>query len=164
MPTPTLHYLCGECAEVQNTSNSSTLDDEGLADTRRNLIKYGPLHKTTPGTVAGEGSYRQCTICGCDTLCGVVAYTTAPTTRNYLAEVAALDRQAFSYYQTLRALVAAAATEGRATYLPAGARGNATALVHIDGVEVGQASTCAHWCTPAPGRGVYSEVALIPNF
>lgn len=48
------------------------------------------------------------------------------------------------YFSELRDRVAEAAAEGRATYLPAGARNNATALVLIDGEIVGQASTCMH--------------------
>ena len=45
-------------------------------------------------------------------------------------------------YGKLRARVRDAAREGRATFLPAGARGNATAMVLIDGEPVGQAVTC----------------------
>lgn len=60
---------------------------------------------------------------------------------DYLAEIAALDTRAFSYFNRMREIVLTAAADGRATYLPAGARDNTTARVLIDGVEVGQASS-----------------------
>jgi hypothetical protein len=44
-------------------------------------------------------------------------------------------------YSAQRNLVAEYAAQGRATYLPAGARNNATAEVYIDGIRVGAASS-----------------------
>lgn len=68
-------------------------------------------------------------------------------------------------YAALRAQVLAAAREGRATYLPAGARANPTAQIFIDGEYIGQASTVAHYVrtdhdNPA---SVYAETVLLPG-
>lgn len=69
-------------------------------------------------------------------------------------------------YSELRERVLRAAREGRATFLPAGARGNPTARIFIDGVYVGQASTCEHYVrtdhtNPA---SKYSETKLLPGY
>jgi hypothetical protein len=64
---------------------------------------------------------------------------------------------------SLRVRVRDAAAQGRATYLPAGARDNATAMVLIDGTPVGQASTCMTFVRLV---GLYSptgETSLIPR-
>lgn len=60
----------------------------------------------------------------------------------------------------LRAEVAEAIVEGRATYLPAGARDNATARILVDGVEVMQASM---FTEPLfyRSRGTFGETALM---
>lgn len=69
-------------------------------------------------------------------------------------------------YAALRAQILAAAREGRATYLPAGARGNATARVYIDGDYIGQASTVAHYVRTDHGNAasVYAETVLLPGY
>lgn len=65
----------------------------------------------------------------------------------------------------MRRRVLEAAREGRATYLPAWARDNATARVLIDGEEVGQASTVAHYVRQAPDApSVFGERALLPEY
>ncbi|WP_195173693.1 hypothetical protein [Mycobacteroides abscessus] len=73
----------------------------------------------------------------------------------------------FNYYNELRETVRQAAADGRATYLPAGARDNATARVLIDGEEVGQASTCMHLVRLDPADPNYGrhfgEQRLIPD-
>lgn len=69
-------------------------------------------------------------------------------------------------YPALREEVLVAARQGRATYLPAGARGNATAQIYIDGVLVGQASTVGHYVREAPDASAsrFAEIALVPGF
>lgn len=71
-------------------------------------------------------------------------------------------------YNALRAEVLAAAREGRATYLPAGARDNRTAQVFIDGELVGQASTCMHYVREDPtapaSATMFGERPLIPGY
>ncbi|WKX01989.1 hypothetical protein Q3O43_29375 (plasmid) [Rhodococcus aetherivorans] len=69
-------------------------------------------------------------------------------------------------YAALRAQVLAAAREGRATYLPAGARANATAHVYIDGEYIGQASTVAHYVRTDPDNpaSAYAETVLLPGY
>lgn len=67
-------------------------------------------------------------------------------------------------YNALREYVAEAAAEGRATFLPAGARDNATALILVDGEVVGEAVTVGHLVdidldTPA---SVFGERRLRP--
>lgn len=47
-------------------------------------------------------------------------------------------------WTALRSMVREAAAEGRATYLPAGARSNPTALVLVDGLVVGEAASLMH--------------------
>lgn len=67
-------------------------------------------------------------------------------------------------YEELRMLVAVAAAEGRATLVPAGAQGNKTALVEIDGVLIAQASVCTHLVRESPrdDAPVYGTKLLIP--
>lgn len=66
----------------------------------------------------------------------------------------------------VRAEVLAAAREGRATYLPAGARDNAVALVYIDGELVGQASEVGHYVriNHSDPRSKYAESVLLPGY
>ncbi|HMH59032.1 MAG TPA: hypothetical protein VK537_07610 [Galbitalea sp.] len=66
-------------------------------------------------------------------------------------------------YGDLRIRVRDAAREGRATYLPAGARDNAVAMVLIDGEPVGQASTCMTFVRLVGLYSPFSEVRLIPK-
>lgn len=68
-------------------------------------------------------------------------------------------------FNTQRKLVAKYAAEGRATYVPAGARGNSTAEVHVDGVKVGQASSLVdpNLVAEEPGKSTYGERKLVPN-
>jgi hypothetical protein len=67
-------------------------------------------------------------------------------------------------YGLLRLRVLDAAVEGRATYLPAGARDNATAMVLIDGEPVGQASTCMTFVRRVdPAISTFSAVQLVPK-
>lgn len=69
--------------------------------------------------------------------------------------------------QTMRDVVTEAARNGKATYLPAGARDNATAIVLIDGVNVGQASTLMHGVKIDPSdpasKTMFGECRLIPD-
>lgn len=67
-------------------------------------------------------------------------------------------------YEELRMLVAVAAAEGRATLVPAGAQGNKTALVEIDGVLIAQASVCTHLVRESPrdDAPVYGTKLLVP--
>lgn len=66
--------------------------------------------------------------------------------------------------EAIRRRVLEAAREGRATYLPAWARDNATARVFIDGKEVGQASAVAHYVRQAPDApSVFGEQVLLPE-
>ncbi|MFA5712334.1 hypothetical protein [Mycolicibacterium sp.] len=68
-------------------------------------------------------------------------------------------------YDALRELVLIAARQGRATYLPAGARDNTTAQVYIDGELVGQASTVMHYVREDPeNTSRYGESKLIPGY
>jgi hypothetical protein len=68
-------------------------------------------------------------------------------------------------YEQLRIDVLTAAREGRATYLPAGARDNATAEVYIDGALVGQASTLMHYVREDPDNtSRFGECKLIPGY
>lgn len=68
-------------------------------------------------------------------------------------------------YDALRVAVLAAAREGRATYLPAGARDNATAQVFIDGELIGQASTLMHYVREDPdATSRYQEVKLVAGY
>jgi hypothetical protein len=67
-------------------------------------------------------------------------------------------------YQQLRRDVLQAAREGRATYLPAGARHNATAQVFIDGNLIGQASSLMHYVRVADDSPRFGESALIPGY
>jgi hypothetical protein len=62
-----------------------------------------------------------------------------------------------------REMVLAAAREGRATYLPAGARDNDTALIFVDGKEVGQASVVGHYVVPVSDARTFGERALQPG-
>lgn len=63
-----------------------------------------------------------------------------------------------------RRRVLEAAREGRATYLPAWARENSTARVLIDGEEVGQASTLAHYVRQdSDAPSVFGEKPLLPE-
>lgn len=68
-------------------------------------------------------------------------------------------------FNAQRKLVAKYAAEGRATYVPAGARGNSTAEVHVDGVKVGQASSLVDpkLVAEEPGKSTYGERKLVPN-
>ncbi|MFZ2526643.1 MAG: hypothetical protein WAX14_03160 [Rhodococcus sp. (in: high G+C Gram-positive bacteria)] len=66
-------------------------------------------------------------------------------------------------YNALRVRVLEAAYEGRATYLPAGARDNRTAEVFIDGERIGQASSLCHYVRPEAGR-TFQEVKLVPGY
>lgn len=61
----------------------------------------------------------------------------------------------------LRTMVLTAAREGRATYLPAGARDNSTALVLVDGAIVGQASVVGHFVR-AQQTSTFGECPLVP--
>ena len=56
-----------------------------------------------------------------------------------------------------------AAREGRATYLPAGARDNSTAQVFIDGQLIGQASTLMHFVREDPTPSLVVEAACCPG-
>lgn len=67
-------------------------------------------------------------------------------------------------WNQIRRDVLVAAAEGRATYLPAGARHNATALIFVDGVEVGQASVVGHYVRAVDGAARHGEVALVPGY
>jgi hypothetical protein len=67
-------------------------------------------------------------------------------------------------YQQLRRDVLHAAREGRATYLPAGARHNATAQVFIDGNLIGQASSLMHYVRVADDTTRFGESKLIPGY
>lgn len=67
-------------------------------------------------------------------------------------------------YQTLRERVLSAARNGRATYLPAGSRHNATALVFIDGELIGQASTLMHYVRVATDAPRFGESVLLPEY
>lgn len=68
-------------------------------------------------------------------------------------------------YEQLRIDVLQAAREGRATYLPAGARDNATAQVFIDGELIGQASTVAHYVREDPSNTTtFGERKLLPGY
>lgn len=67
-------------------------------------------------------------------------------------------------YELARADVLAAAREGRATYLPAGGRDNKTALVFIDGLLIGQASTVAQYVRTASDAPRFGESALLPGY
>lgn len=70
----------------------------------------------------------------------------------------------FDEYDKLRHEVLIAAREGRATYLPAGARDNATARVLIDGIEVGQASTCMHYVRTVDNGSVFGERQIVEGY
>lgn len=79
--------------------------------------------------------------------------------------VAEAHAAAKSYnYEELRMLVAVAAAEGRATLVPAGAQGNKTALVEIDGVLIAQASVCTHLVRESPrdDAPIYGTKLLVP--
>jgi hypothetical protein len=67
-------------------------------------------------------------------------------------------------YNSLREEVLQAAREGRATYLPAGARDNATAQIFIDGKLIGQASSLAHYVRLADDAPRFGESALVPGY
>lgn len=68
-------------------------------------------------------------------------------------------------YEQLRIDVLNAAREGRATYLPAGARDNTTAQVFIDGELIGQASTLMHFVREDPDNTTrFGEPKLIPGY
>ncbi|ART70449.1 hypothetical protein BTO20_19445 [Mycobacterium dioxanotrophicus] len=68
-------------------------------------------------------------------------------------------------FEQLRIDVLNAAREGRATYLPAGARDNHTAEVYIDGQLVGQASTVAHFVREDPESTTrFGERKLLPGY
>lgn len=68
-------------------------------------------------------------------------------------------------FEQLRIDVLNAAREGRATYLPAGARDNRTAEVYIDGKLVGQASTVAHYVREDPDNATrFGERKLLPGY
>lgn len=77
-------------------------------------------------------------------------------------------------YGHVRRRVLAAAREGRATLVPAGARHNGTALILIDGEEVGQASQYGHYVREDPDQKLptiagrkyndFSERRLIPHY
>lgn len=64
-------------------------------------------------------------------------------------------------YNHARLAVLVAAKQGRATYLPAGARDNATARVLIDGIEVGQASSLMHHVREGKANSTFGERPLI---
>lgn len=61
---------------------------------------------------------------------------------------------------TRREMIRKAIEEGRATYLPAGARSNATARILVDGVEAAQASLMETYTDPATASR-FQEVPLI---
>lgn len=67
-------------------------------------------------------------------------------------------------YSRARHSVLAAARQGRATYLPAGARDNDTARVLIDGVEVGQASVLMAYVREDLTGGTYQERKLLEGW
>lgn len=68
-------------------------------------------------------------------------------------------------YEQQRIDVLNAAREGRATYLPAGARDNATAQVFIDGELIGQASTLMHFVREDPANTtMFGERKLLPGY
>jgi hypothetical protein len=67
-------------------------------------------------------------------------------------------------YNSLREEVLQAAREGRATFLPAGARHNATAQIFVDGKLVGQASGLMHYVRVADDAPQFGESALVPGY
>lgn len=70
---------------------------------------------------------------------------------------------AASNHNEVRRWVFEMALVGRATYLPAGARDNATALILVDGETVGQMSSLGHFVREEGGK-VYGEQKLLPNY
>jgi hypothetical protein len=59
-----------------------------------------------------------------------------------------------------REMITRAIAEGRATYLPAGARDNATALILVDGVVAAQGSLMETYPDPA-ATSTFQEVRLV---
>ena len=59
-----------------------------------------------------------------------------------------------------REMITRAIAEGRATYLPAGARDNATARILVDGVEVAQGSLMETYPDPTV-TSTFQEVRLV---
>lgn len=67
-------------------------------------------------------------------------------------------------WATAREIVRSAASDGRATFLPAGARDNKTAQVLIDGKVIGQASTLMHRVKHDLKKyTMFGESPLLPN-
>lgn len=60
-------------------------------------------------------------------------------------------RGGIAFFTWLCEVVLAAAEQGRALYIPAGARGNPVAMVWIDGRPFWQATSCDLNVTPEPG-------------
>jgi hypothetical protein len=67
-------------------------------------------------------------------------------------------------YNGARVGVLLAADQGRATYLPAGARDNATARVLVDGTEVGQASSLMHYVREELTGTMFGERKLLVGY
>lgn len=70
----------------------------------------------------------------------------------------------FGAWSLARELVLIAASEGRATKLAAGSRGNAVAVVLIDGHEAGGAASLCHFVRETPQRATFGEVELLPGY
>jgi hypothetical protein len=77
---------------------------------------------------------------------------------------AVIDAVAVHNYPAARLSVLIAAREGRAQYLPAGARDNATARVLIDGTEVGQASVLMHYVREQSNGTMYGIRPIIEGY